>query len=203
MRRLLLLVLLAALAAAPVARADGDPASDYLYTQKLFLPFDVKVPVARQGELASTIAGATKAGFPIRVAVIGSAYDLGAVPSLWHKPTTYARFLGVELEFVYRGRLLIVMPNGFGFYWNGKPVTREYATLRKITIAPGPNGLVDAAQTAVSSLAADAGVKVTPTSAPKSSASSGNRDRLIIIVAAVALIALAGLARSALRRRHR
>jgi hypothetical protein len=199
--RAVLVVLVAlALVGAGIARADGDPASDYLYTQKLFLPFDVKVPIAKQGELASTIEGATKAGFPIRVAIIGSPYDLGAVPDLWRKPREYARFLGIELEFVYRQRLLIVMPNGFGFFWREKPVPHEYALLRTIAIKPGAEGLVDAAQAAVTGLAADAGVDVKPVAAPKPS--SANRDR-VIIVAAVALIALAGLARFGLRRRHR
>lgn len=194
------LALLAALAFCGVARADGDPASDYLYQEKLFLPYDVSVPAAKQRQLASTIEGVNRAGFPIRVAVIGSTYDLGAVPSLWRKPGTYARFLGTELAFVYKRRLLIVMPNGFGFYYSGRPVAHENALLQDIRIAPGAKGLVDAAQTAVTKLAADAGVAVRPVSAPKSTA---NRDRLIIIMAAVAAIALAALGRFALRRRHR
>jgi hypothetical protein len=92
------------------------------------------------------------------------------------------------------------MPNGFGFYWNRRPVAREYATLGRIAIAPGANGLVDAAQAAVTKLAAGAGVKAAPAAVPKSS--STNRDRVIIIVAAVAAIVLAGLARLALRRRR-
>jgi hypothetical protein len=200
MRRIVVLAALALLAAEPAARADGDPASDYLYQQKLFLPFDVKVPVARQGELASTIEGVNRGGYPIRVAVIGSAYDLGAVPSLWRKPQSYARFLGTELAFVYKQRLLIVMPNGFGFYRHGRPVAHEQAVLRGIRVEPGAEGLVDAAQTAVTKLASEAGIDVKPVAAPKSTA---NRDRLIIIVAALAAIVLAVVGRLALRRRHR
>jgi len=46
--RLVVLVLTALLLSAGAARADGDPASDYLYTQKVFLPFDVKAPKAAQ-----------------------------------------------------------------------------------------------------------------------------------------------------------
>ena len=33
---------------------------------------------------------------------------------LWRQPQNYARFLGQELSLVYRGTLLVVMPNGFG-----------------------------------------------------------------------------------------
>lgn len=198
MRRLLALALLVAACAAPAARADGDPASDYLYTQKVFVPFDVKATQAKQAALQETVEGATKQGFTIRVAIIASPYDLGAVPSLWAKPATYARFLGAELAFLYRQRLLIVMPNGYGFYWKGHPTTDEYAVLKRLKIQPGP-GLVDAAQSAVLELAAASGVHVVAADAPKSTA---NRDRLVIVAAAIALIALAILGRLLLRRRR-
>jgi hypothetical protein len=190
------LVLLVFALAAPLAHADGDPASDYLYTQKVFVPFDV---AKQPGPLAADIEGATKAGFTIRVAVIGSAYDLGSVPSLWRKPQLYARFLGAELAFVYKQRLLIVMPNGFGFYWKGHPATREYATLAKIHIAHGNPGLLTAARDAVHALAADANVDVQPLAAPRSTT---GRDRAIIAIAALALIAAALAGRVALRRRR-
>ena len=32
---------------APAARADGDPASDYLITRQMFLPFNAKIPESR------------------------------------------------------------------------------------------------------------------------------------------------------------
>jgi hypothetical protein len=193
------LILVALLCCVSAANADGDPASDYLYTQEVFVPFDVKVPKAKQDTLASTIEGANRAGYRIRVAIIGSAYDLGAVPSLWHKPRTYARFLGAELEFVYKGRLLIVMPNGFGFFWSGHDVSREYGTLAKIRIGPGGTGLVAAAREAVVELAAAAGVDAAPAQPPKSTAS---RDRLIIILGSIAIVAAGVLIRGLLRRRR-
>ena len=55
------------------------------------------------------------------MAIIGAPVDLGAVTALWDKPPAYASFLGVELSLVYKQRLLIVMPNGFGFNWTGHP----------------------------------------------------------------------------------
>ena len=195
MMRVMLVVLVFALAV-PLAHADGDPASDYLYTQKVFVPFDV---AKQAGQLAADVEGATKAGFTIRVAVIGSAYDLGSVPSLWRKPQLYARFLGAELAFVYKQRLLIVMPNGFGFFWKGHPIAREYATLAKIGIAPGNPGLLAAARDAVHALAADANVNVQPQAAPKSTTA---RDRAIIAIVALFLIAAALVGRVALRRRR-
>jgi len=195
-RMALLTMLVAACAVAPLARADGDPASDYLYTQQVFIPFDVKTPVAAQGDLHRTIAGANRAGFHIRVAIIASAYDLGAVPSLWKQPQTYARFLGQELLFLYKQRLLIVMPNGFGFFWQGHDVSKEYATLANIPIG---RDLVAAAHSAVVKLAASAGVSVEPAQPPKSTAS---RDRLIIILGSIAIAAAGLLVRRLLRRRR-
>jgi hypothetical protein len=197
-RAVLVLAVLLAAVAAGTARADGDPASDYLYTQKVFLPFDVKARQSVQHELITTVEGATAKGYKIRVAIIGSAYDLGAVPSLWKKPTTYARFLGAELAFVYKQRLLIVMPNGFGFYWRGHQTAHAYSVLRGLKIGSGPDGLVDAARNAVLRLAADSGVRVEA----KSPSSNGNRNRVIAIAAAVALIVAAPLGRLALRRRR-
>ena len=69
------------------ARADADPASDYLYTTNVFLPLATKVspPLAR--ELRAVTAAAAKAGKPIRVALIATPTDLGGVPSLFGKPT--------------------------------------------------------------------------------------------------------------------
>jgi hypothetical protein len=200
MRRVLVMAfLLVACVLAGTARADGDPASDYLYGLKVFLPFDVKVPKERQREFVSFVDTANRSGYAIRIAVIGSSYDLGSVTSLWRQPRTYARFLGAELQFVYAKRLLIVMPNGFGIYWKGHSVDREYAVLSKIPIENGAAGLVDAAQTAVSRLAAASGVKVKRT-APATMPEGGGHSRAVIILAAVAAVAVAVLARLALRR---
>ena len=199
-RAVVVALLLGACTLAATARADGDPASDYLYTLKVFLPFDVKVPKTRQRELVSFVEAVNRAGYPIRVAVIGSSYDLGSVTSLWRQPRTYARFLGAELQFVYSKRLLIVMPSGFGIYWKGHPVDREYAVLSKVQIGKSPSRLVDAAQEAVSKLAAASGVTVTkptPTVVPQG---GGGHSRVVIILAAVGAVAVAVLARLALRR---
>jgi hypothetical protein len=96
------------------ARADGDPASDVLATQTLFLPWDADVPASDQARLSALLAAAQRGGHPVRVALIASAADLGSVGALWHRPQAYAEFLAEELSLVYRGPLLVVMPNGFG-----------------------------------------------------------------------------------------
>jgi hypothetical protein len=197
-RRAVALAVLAACIAAAGARADGDPASDYLLGSQVFLPFDAKIPKAEQQELISTLADANRKGYTIRTAVIWSAYDLGAVTALWRKPQTYARFLGEEIRFVYANRLLIVMPNGFGFYRRGHPSASEEKLLAKIPITQTPVGLVDAVKQAVVDLAAADGVKVD--AAGRGSPSRGTQ-RIIIVLVVVAAIAVLVLLRLALRRR--
>ena len=115
MRKAILAVLAVACLCLPAAaRADGDPASDYLLVQDVFYPFQVAIdPAAREG-LDTTVKAAAASGFKIRVALIAHNYDLGSVPQLFEKPQPYAEFLGQELAFVYPGRLLVAMPNGYG-----------------------------------------------------------------------------------------
>jgi hypothetical protein len=201
-----LVLLAAALAAgtlAAVAHADGDPASDFLLTQQVFLPYDAKVPKPEQSRLASTVAAANKAGYKIRVALIWSRYDLGSVTSLWKQPRQYARFLAAELAFVYKQRLLIVMPNGFGFHARGDSGAREYALLSRLPIQSSPSGLAVAAERAVRTLARAGGVKVSAAVTTKTGTSSRSHDRIVIVLAAVALLAVLVLVRLALRSRRR
>jgi hypothetical protein len=192
----------AAAIVAPTARADGDPASDYLLAQKVFFPFDAKFPAKQQAQFAGLVEDANRAGFKVRVALISSSYDMGSVTSLYRKPRTYARFLGQELAFVYKQRLLVVMANGFGFNWPGHPSALAYKVLAKIPINPGNAGLLSAAQTAVQRLAAADGVHVAAPTNVTTPAQRTSHDRLIIIAAAVAAVLLAAAARFALRRRR-
>ncbi len=169
MRRLIPIALAAAVLAglaAQAGRADGDPASDVLYFQDVFLPY-VKPSADAAAKLAATVAAANKAGFRIKVAVIGSEQDLGSVPSLFNRQDVYARFLGAELKSFYTQRLLVVMPAGFGVYDNGKPVDAEKAALAGITIAsPDPDGLTNAATAAVLKLRQTIGARARKDATP-------------------------------------
>jgi len=200
-KRLLLLALVLFCVLGGTARADGDPASDYLLGTQVFIPFDLKLPKSSQQELTSLVHDANTSGYTIRVALIGSAYDMGSVTSLWRKPKPYAKFLGTELTFVYKNRLLVVMPNGFGFSRPGHTTTKEYATLSKITIGPGAEGLLTAAEKGVQQLAAASGVTIQRTG-DSSGGHSMAHDRVKIIVAAVALLAAAIALRLLLRRKR-
>ena len=99
MLRRVILGLLLALALAPSALADGDPASDVL------VPPDIRVYMTNgatdlqlEQKVQSTAEQVSNAGRPIKVAIIGNKTDLGAIPQLWAKPQTYARWV----PFMYR-----------------------------------------------------------------------------------------------------
>jgi hypothetical protein len=179
---------LALLALPAVARANGDPASDYLLVQKLFLPFSTKIDRTEVKRLDATLTAADRDNFKIRVAVILSPSDLGTAFSLYRKPQRYAEFLGLELAFVYRGRLLVVMPNGYGYSVQGRPDPKA-STLLKPLPPPGRDATkeVRGAEAAVRMLAVAAGHRLVVT---KVGGSSSTRDRITIAAAATAAIAL-------------
>ena len=65
----------------------------------------------------------------------------GRVPSLFGKPTDYARFLDAELQFVYSGRLLVVTPQGAALAAHGRlEGTRRSFTPRSSLGATGSRG---------------------------------------------------------------
>jgi hypothetical protein len=200
---------LAALALIPAARADGDPASDVLYTQWFFLPFESPVPKPVSARLDDVVRQARAKGYPVKVAVIGQAADLGTAYALWNKPQEYARFLGQELVFLYKGRLLIVMPNGFGVYRYRHSVAKERKALAGVAVYQnGINGLVDSGVVAVGRLAAANGTPVrTPPPAKLADSGSGSGsqliDRLIIAAAGAAVVILLVLVPIVHRRRAR
>jgi hypothetical protein len=171
----------------------------------VFIPTDVKFPTARKERLTALLAAANDQGLAIRVALVANSYELGAVPQLWRRPRVYAAFAGEELrtEAKYRGRILVVMPDGFGFHWQGHSTARAYATLEKIPIRAGNAGLIDAAIIGVQRLAADAGVTLRIPKNVATAADRNRRDRVTVIVASLTGLAVVVVLREALRRRRR
>jgi hypothetical protein len=168
------LVVVLFLASAVTGFADGDPPSDYLLGRQVYLP--LTPPSAASGDqLKAVVAAANKDGYTIRVAVIQAPQDLGSIPQLMGKPRTYAKFLGAEIAFAYKGRLLTVMRNGYGISQNGgKRVPNGYQQLRAVPLPAGssPDALTDAATAAVRHLAAANGHPL-PQNLPGVSTSSG------------------------------
>jgi hypothetical protein len=193
-RNVALVLALACLAAPTAARADGDPASDFLISRDVFLPYNAKIEGDTLARLETVVRDAGERKFKIRVALISQPYDLGSVFQLYQKPKRYAQFLGQELAFAYGGRLLVVMPNGFGYAEGGRPNPRLAKALAGLP-PPGrdPTKLAAAATTAVQRLAAAAGKPLPPPEVRDDS--SETRDRVVIAaVAALGIALVVGLA---------
>jgi hypothetical protein len=200
----LLLAVAAALVVAAPALADGDPASDYLITQPAYLPFGSKISTTTAGELTQMLETAKKKGYEVRVALIANKTDLGAVPILFGQPQRYADFLGQELVYYYKGPVLVVMPQGYGIFQNGKPLKADKATLAKLAkpASADGNGLALSAEDAVRALAAHRGITVEARPVA-SSGSSKNRDRIEIAAAVILVAAIVLAVRLLLSRRRR
>jgi hypothetical protein len=176
----------------PPARADGDPASDVLASQPLFLPADGGLRPAQAAQLSGLLASAQRRGLPIRVALIATPADLGSVGELWGKPQSYAQFLGQELAQVYRGTVVVVMPRGAGVYHPPAPAHGEPL----ITVAGAPAPIFQTAVRTVQTLASQAGRHLAlprPVAAAGPSTGLGSVDigSWLGLAAGAALIALA------------
>jgi hypothetical protein len=172
------------LLAPAAAFANGDPASDILLQYKVYYPNQrVSPPVAKR--LNAILREANAKGYPIRVALIKDASDLGVVPNLLNQPQKYAEFLGPEIRFVYKGDLLVVMPGGLGLTTTDETPPPSNAIQGMLVEAGGsPDGLAQTAEEAVAKLAAASGH---PLAGTKKGGSGG------AVAGAVVAVALLGL----------
>lgn len=190
-----------ALGAAPVL-ADGDPASDVLLNQDVFYPYSPPVAPALQSILNGETAAASRAGAPVKVALIASPVDLGTVPNLFGKPQPYAHFLEQEIVLAQNQQtpLLVVMAAGYGLEGVGSGATSAIAGLHKPAGSQSAD-LARAAMTAVAKIAAASGHPIpTPSAANTSVAgesgtSAGGKSGtpIPVVAAAAAVVAIAGL----------
>ncbi len=172
------------------AAADGDPASDVLVSQPIFLPQDSGATADQQAQLGAIESAAQKSGYPIRVALIATPSDLGSIGALWRQPQNYAQFLGQELSLVYKGTLLVVMPNGFGVYHVGQQPGAGRSALAG-TQPPGSRQLVGATLTAIERLAAASGhtLPAAGSAAVPGSASDDTSSWLALAIGAAVIVA--------------
>ncbi len=153
-----------------VAFADGDPASDVLASQALYVPGDGGFAPSQTAQLSDLLSEARRAGVPIRVAIIATRADLGSVTELWRQPQNYARFLAAELGQVYRGTLVVAMPAGFGIASvGGAPEAGQVG----ISTRPGP--LLEATMSVVRAVTASDGH---PVALPRATAVPGSGSAL-------------------------
>jgi hypothetical protein len=174
----------------PVARADGDPASDVLLVGDVFYPYQPKVSSSLERALEQTLREALRvAGLHLKVAIIGTKADLGLVPAFLGRPQAYAQFLDREISFNEPQQLLVVMPTGYGVM----PATLAGGLAgTRVTGQQGSDGLTRSAISAVLALARSQGH---PIPAPKisSSSSGGSPPALLVFGIPALLLALGGL----------
>jgi hypothetical protein len=201
-RLLPVLVATAALAIAPpAAEADGDPASDVLLLQDVYLPYAPGVPGPLGKTITSLLKTTRKAGFPLKVAIVADPKDLGAVPQFFGKPQQYAPFLQSEIAFNSKRPLLVVMPAGYGAAALPKGSETGLQGLAPPKSASGED-LGRSAIGAIVKLSAAAGHPVPQPKLPASGGGGGgSTSPLIIFGVPVALLALGGVL-AALRRRQ-
>jgi hypothetical protein len=151
------LALVTMVLAPATALSDGDPASDELIGANVFYPFSPAVDARLAKELNAEATAAGLVHFPIKVALIDSPADLGAIPSLFTKPQQYADFLDQEISFAgTKQPLLVVMPNGYGVRGLNDRAAEAVAKL-KPPAGSRSDDLARAAIVAVSKLAEAAG----------------------------------------------
>ncbi len=190
--RIILAGLLAAAVLVPTgAFADGDPASDVLLGENVFYPYSPPVSPALQSTLNAETSAASRAHFPIKVALIASPADLGVIPSLFGKPQKYAAFLDQEISYQTWQPLLVVMAAGYGVKGLPQAATIAAGSLTKPSGSQS-NDLARAAIAAVPKLAAAAGHPIRNTADTNNGASS-SRSRTLL----VALLGLGALTATA------
>jgi hypothetical protein len=195
------IALLGLLQLCPAALGDADPASDVLLGENVFYPYSPAVSARFQARLDAEVKAAHRARLPLKVALIDTPVDLGALPTLFGKPRQYAAFLDQEITF---GRakvpLLVVMPQGYGSA--GLPVAASAA----VASLPRPisrtsDGLARAASSAVRRIAAAAGHPLGRTRAGSAPGGGGSGSTVVlVIVVGVCVVLAAGIL--AVRRRR-
>jgi hypothetical protein len=183
---------------APRALADADPPSDVLLLQDVYYPYQPKVAPRLQAQLDDLTARARRAGFPIKVALVASPADLGAVPQLFGHVVRYARFLEREIHYNRPRPTLAVMPGGYGTVATGPHGPGIVGQL------PAPrtaDGMARGAIVAVQRLAAANGH---PLDVSKLGSRQTHHDGtpVLLVFAPLALLALGFAARAIRRRGH-
>jgi hypothetical protein len=132
------------------AQAHGDASTHYLETSDFYPGFSVqRASPATELKLMGLLEAAKKAGYPIKVSIIGDLSDVNDKPEMLTHPQRYATYVTRALE-ISRiklvGPVVIISPSGIGVAGPGA---------EKVDVATGSNGEqhVAAAMAAVRQLA--------------------------------------------------
>jgi hypothetical protein len=152
--------LAAALAVCAPAAADGDPPSDILTTQDVYYGVGVDLRSKAAAQLPAMLERARAEGVETKVALVSDFADLGIATHYWKQPQDYAKFLAGQLALLYKERVLVLMPGGYGFWDTDRSGLGERALLRDLDPPRRPRDFLASAIDAVRKLAAAEGVRL-------------------------------------------
>jgi hypothetical protein len=176
-----------ALAQAGPAHANGDPASDVLLEEDVYLPYQPQPSKQAATAIKVTLRRTREAGYPLHVAIIGSDVDLGDVPEYFGKPQDYADFLYPEIDFEVKGPLLVVMPAGYGTHKAGGSAKDAVEKLD----APSGTDRDALVRAAIDASAAMSKAEGHPVKTPKLAGGTGSSGSGLVPV--LALVGLVGI----------
>jgi hypothetical protein len=185
--------------AAPTAYGDADPASDFLLAAPVFYPYQPTTSPAVKSALEGVLAQLKRDGLNLKVAIVDSPNDLGAVTNLWRMPQPYADFLGKEISFNQKQPLLVVMPPGFGVYGLSAHGALSGLPLDALHQA---DGLARSAIAAVVRLARANGKPVAQPTIRGGASSGKGAPALVVFGAPVLLVAIVALLALTRRTHH-
>src|SRR4051812_14457594 len=159
--RVLFAALLMLLCVPAGALAHGDPSSHYLETGNLYPGFTNQASQATELKLIGLLDAAQKAGYPVKVSILGDESDVSDMPAMLRHPQRYADYVANALKtsnVPLTAPVLVVSPYGVG-------VAGPQAD--KLDLLTGQSGdeLQTAAMTAVRQLA-DASGHALPANVP-------------------------------------
>jgi hypothetical protein len=189
-RALATAVLFVVLAVPSAALADGDPPSDVLLLQDVYLPYQPVVPKPVENALKAAVKQLRAKGYPLKVAVIASQTDLGSVPQYLGRPGAYAPFLESEIKFNKAKPLLVVMQDGYGTAETSPAVAASIAGLDKPS-SGSADALGRAAIDGVLKIAAATGHPLPKPKLPASSGGGGGGGTSPAIIFGVPVLLLA------------
>ena len=173
------MALAAALAAASVASAHGDPSTHTLEADNLYPAVASRPSQSLELQLIGLLRAATARGYPVKIALVANADDLEDATML-ERPQAYAEYLQRELESstALSAPLLVIAPTGFGV--SGRelrggrlqrvPPAARWLPLRGLDVPPAADGdaLARTASVALRRIAAAAGRPLPARVAPAS-----------------------------------
>jgi hypothetical protein len=162
------MALAAALVAASVASAHGDPSTHALEADNLYPAIASRPSQSVELQLIGLLRAAAAKSYPVKIALVANADDLLDATML-KRPQAYAEYLQAALggETAFNAPLLVITPFGFGVSGrelrggrlHGVPSARRWQSIEGLRVSPHADGnaLARAASIAVRRIALDAG----------------------------------------------